>query len=38
LNDGDIINAFGKRVIITSGEGAKAALSVKKYLLKERRR
>ncbi len=30
---GDVTNCFGKRIIIASGEGAKAALSVKKYLL-----
>jgi len=29
---GDVTNAFGKRIIIASGEGAKAALSAKKYL------
>lgn len=29
---GDVTNAFGKRIIIASGEGAKAALSTKKYL------
>jgi len=28
---------FGKRIIIASGEGAKAALSAKDYLLKKRR-
>lgn len=31
---GDVTNAFGKRIIIASGEGAKAALRAKKYLLK----
>ena len=30
---GDITNAFGKRIIIASGEGAKAALSARQYLL-----
>ncbi|MDP3790441.1 MAG: FAD-dependent oxidoreductase [Candidatus Omnitrophota bacterium] len=30
---GDVTNCFGKRIIIASGEGAKASLSVKKYLL-----
>jgi alkyl hydroperoxide reductase subunit F len=34
---GDVTNGFGKRIIIASGEGAKAVLSVKKYLLSERR-
>ncbi len=33
---GDVTNAFGKRIVIASGEGAKAALSAKKYLLKFR--
>ena len=31
---GDVTSAFGKRIIIASGEGAKAALSVRQYLLK----
>jgi len=30
---GDVTNCFGKRIIIASGEGAKACLAVKKYLL-----
>jgi alkyl hydroperoxide reductase subunit F len=30
---GSVTNAFGKRIIIASGEGAKAVLSMKKYLL-----
>jgi NADH-dependent peroxiredoxin subunit F len=30
---GDVTDGFGKRIIIASGEGAKAALSAKKYLL-----
>jgi len=30
---GDVTNAFGKRIIIASGEGAKAALAVRQYLL-----
>jgi alkyl hydroperoxide reductase subunit F len=30
---GDVTNAYGKRIIIASGEGAKAALRAKKYLL-----
>ncbi len=36
---GDATNAFGKRIVIASGEGAKAVLSVKRYLLnrKEKR-
>lgn len=31
---GDVTNAFGKRIVIASGEGAKAALAAKQYLLK----
>ncbi len=30
---GDVTDCFGKRIIIASGEGAKACLSVKNYLL-----
>jgi NADH-dependent peroxiredoxin subunit F len=30
---GDVTDGFGKRIIIASGEGAKAVLSAKKYLL-----
>jgi alkyl hydroperoxide reductase subunit AhpF len=30
---GDVTSAFGKRIIIASGEGAKAALAAKQYLL-----
>jgi len=30
---GDVTNAYGKRIIIASGEGAKAILSAKKFLL-----
>jgi len=30
---GDVTDCFGKRIIIASGEGAKAALSAKKYIL-----
>ncbi|MDD5679664.1 MAG: FAD-dependent oxidoreductase [Candidatus Omnitrophica bacterium] len=30
---GDVTNCFGKRIIIAAGEGAKAALNAKKYLL-----
>lgn len=29
---GDVTNAFGKRIIIASGEGAKAATAIKRYL------
>ncbi len=29
---GDVTNAFGKRIIIASGEGAKAALAARQYL------
>lgn len=31
---GDVTDAFGKRIIIASGEGAKAALAARKYILK----
>ena len=34
---GDVTNAYGKRIIIASGEGAKAILSVKKYLADKKR-
>jgi len=30
---GDVTNAYGKRIIIASGEGAKAALAVRQYVL-----
>ncbi len=30
---GDVTNAFGKRIIIASGEGAKAALAARQYML-----
>jgi alkyl hydroperoxide reductase subunit F len=30
---GDVTDAFGKRIIIASGEGAKAALSARQYIL-----
>jgi alkyl hydroperoxide reductase subunit F len=30
---GDVTNAFGKRIIIASGEGAKAALAARQYLV-----
>ncbi len=33
---GDVTDCFGKRIIIASGEGAKAALSAKKYLIRGR--
>jgi NADH-dependent peroxiredoxin subunit F len=35
---GDITNAFGKRIIIASGEGAKAALAARQYLLDLKKR
>jgi alkyl hydroperoxide reductase subunit F len=35
---GDITNAFGKRIIIASGEGAKAALAARQYLLNLRKK
>lgn len=34
---GDVTSAFGKRIIIASGEGAKAALAAKQYLLNIRK-
>ena len=34
---GDVTDAFGKRIIIASGEGAKAALAARHYLLKKKR-
>lgn len=34
---GDVTDCFGKRIIIASGEGAKAALSAKKYLLSRKK-
>ena len=34
---GDVTNAFGKRIIIASGEGAKAALAAREYILTKRR-
>ena len=30
---GDVTNAFGKRIIIASGEGAKAAMAARQYML-----
>ena len=33
---GDVTTAFGKRIIIASGEGAKAALRAKRYLARVR--
>ncbi len=33
---GDVTNAFGKRIIIASGEGAKAALAAKQYILSQK--
>jgi alkyl hydroperoxide reductase subunit F len=35
---GDVTNAYGKRIIIASGEGAKAALSARQYILNLRRK
>jgi alkyl hydroperoxide reductase subunit F len=35
---GDITNAFGKRIIIASGEGAKAAMAARQYLLNLRKK
>ena len=35
---GDATNAFGKRIIIASGEGAKAALAARKYIIDLRER
>jgi alkyl hydroperoxide reductase subunit F len=35
---GDVTNAFGKRIIIASGEGAKAALAARQYILRLRER
>jgi thioredoxin reductase len=34
---GDVTNAFGKRLIIAAGEGAKAALAARQYLLNLRK-
>jgi alkyl hydroperoxide reductase subunit F len=34
---GDVTNAFGKRIIIASGEGAKAALAARQYILNLRK-
>jgi alkyl hydroperoxide reductase subunit F len=34
---GDCTDAFGKRIIIAAGEGAKAALAARQYLLERRR-
>lgn len=33
---GDVTDAFGKRIIIASGEGAKAALAARQYILKQK--
>ena len=33
---GDVTNAFGKRIIIASGEGAKAALAARQYISKHK--
>ena len=34
---GDVTDSFGKRIIIASGEGAKAALAARQYLLNLRK-
>jgi alkyl hydroperoxide reductase subunit F len=34
---GDVTNAFGKRIVIASGEGAKAALAARQYILNLRK-
>ncbi len=34
---GDVTNAYGKRIVIASGEGAKAALAVRQYILNLRK-
>lgn len=34
---GDVTDAFGKRIVIASGEGAKVALAARQYLLNLRR-
>jgi|Deesub1362A_J573_1020465.scaffolds.fasta_scaffold01106_17 alkyl hydroperoxide reductase subunit F len=34
---GDVTNAYGKRIVIASGEGAKAALAARQYILNLRR-
>lgn len=33
---GDVTNAFGKRIVIASGEGAKAALAARQYILNKK--
>ena len=35
---GDVTNAFGKRIVIASGEGAKAALAARQYVLNIRKK
>jgi alkyl hydroperoxide reductase subunit F len=35
---GDVTDAFGKRIIIASGEGAKAAMAARKYILSRKRK
>jgi alkyl hydroperoxide reductase subunit F len=35
---GDITDAFGKRIVIASGEGAKAALAARQYILNLRKK
>jgi alkyl hydroperoxide reductase subunit F len=34
---GDVTNVFGKRIIIACGEGAKAAMAVRQYILNAKR-
>jgi alkyl hydroperoxide reductase subunit F len=34
---GDVSDAFGKRIVIASGEGAEAALAARRYVLVARR-
>jgi alkyl hydroperoxide reductase subunit F len=35
---GDVTDAFGKRIIIASGEGAKAAMAARKYILSRQKK
>ncbi len=35
---GDVTNAFGKRIVIASGEGAKAVLAARKYLTSKKKK
>ena len=34
---GDVTNVFRKRIVITSGEGAKAALAARQHVLKKQK-